>query len=133
MDADPTWRYETGNDLPYPTRTLEDIKALPVKSIAADDALLWLWTTNAHLRVAVEVVEAWGFDYRTLLTWVKNQMGTGEWLRGQTRTLSLRDPRQAGVPARESHHRTRTSAPGALAEAGGILCAGRGHVSRQKG
>jgi N6-adenosine-specific RNA methylase IME4 len=82
--ADPPWRYETGNDLPYPTMALEDIKALPVESIAADDALLWLWTTNAHLRVAFEVVEAWGFEYRTLLTWVKNQMGTGEWLRGQT-------------------------------------------------
>jgi N6-adenosine-specific RNA methylase IME4 len=82
--ADPPWRYETGNDLPYPTMALEDIKALPVESIAAGDALLWLWTTNAHLRVAFEVVEAWGFEYRTLLTWVKNQMGTGEWLRGQT-------------------------------------------------
>lgn len=81
--ADPPWRYET-NDLPYPTMAIEDIKALPVEAIASDDALLWLWTTNAHLRVAFEVVEAWGFEYRTLLTWVKNQMGTGEWLRGQT-------------------------------------------------
>ena len=38
--------------------------------------------TNAHLRVAFDVVEAWGFEY--LLTWVKDRMGTGEWLRGQT-------------------------------------------------
>jgi N6-adenosine-specific RNA methylase IME4 len=82
--ADPPWRYESGNDLPYPTMTIEEIKALPVEAIAADNALLWLWTTNAHLRVAFEVVECWGFDYRNLLTWVKNQMGTGEWLRGQT-------------------------------------------------
>jgi N6-adenosine-specific RNA methylase IME4 len=63
---------------------IEDIKAMPVQTIAADAATLWLWTTNAHLRVAFEVVEAWGFEYRTLLTWVKNQMGTGEWLRGKT-------------------------------------------------
>ncbi len=82
--ADPPWRYETGNDLPYPTMAIEDIKALPVEAIAADDATLWLWTTNAHLRVAFEVVEAWGFVYKTLLTWVKDRMGTGEWLRGQT-------------------------------------------------
>ncbi len=82
--ADPPWRYETGNDLPYPTMSIEDIKALPVESIAADDATLWLWTTNAHLRVAFEVVEAWGFEYKTMLTWVKDRMGTGEWLRGQT-------------------------------------------------
>jgi N6-adenosine-specific RNA methylase IME4 len=82
--ADPPWRYETGNDLPYPTMAIEDIKALPVESIAADDATLWLWTTNAHLRVAFDVVEAWGFEYKTLLTWVKDRMGTGEWLRGRT-------------------------------------------------
>jgi len=34
--------------------------------------------------VAFEVIEAWGFEYKTLLTWVKDRMGTGEWLRGQT-------------------------------------------------
>jgi N6-adenosine-specific RNA methylase IME4/ParB-like chromosome segregation protein Spo0J len=82
--ADPPWRYECGNDLPYPTMDIEEIKAMPVKEIAADDAILWLWTTNAHLRVAFDVVDAWGFEYRTLLTWVKDRMGTGEWLRGQT-------------------------------------------------
>ena len=82
--ADPPWRYETGSTLPYPTMDIEEIKAMPIKTIAADDATLWLWTTNAHLRIAFEVVEAWGFEYRTLLTWVKNQMGTGDWLRGQT-------------------------------------------------
>jgi N6-adenosine-specific RNA methylase IME4/ParB-like chromosome segregation protein Spo0J len=82
--ADPPWQYDTGNELPYPTMEIEEIKALPIESIAADDALLWLWTTNAHLRVAFDVVEAWGFEYKSLLTWVKDRMGTGEWLRGQT-------------------------------------------------
>lgn len=82
--ADPPWRYESGSSVPYPTMDIEDIKAMPVESIAADDAVLWLWTTNAHVRVAFEVVEAWGFEYKTLLTWVKDRMGTGEWLRGQT-------------------------------------------------
>ena len=82
--ADPPWRYESRADLPYPTMAIENIKALPVAAIAADDALLWLWTTTAHLRVAFDVVHAWGFEYKTLLTWVKDRMGTGEWLRGQT-------------------------------------------------
>jgi N6-adenosine-specific RNA methylase IME4 len=82
--ADPPWRYDSGNSLPYPTMDIEEIKAMPVRDIAADDAVLWLWTTNAHLRVAFDVVEVWGFEYRTLLTWVKDRMGTGEWLRGQT-------------------------------------------------
>ena len=52
--------------------------------IAADDAILWLWTTNAHLPHAFGIVEAWGFTYKTLLTWVKNRIGLGDWLRGQT-------------------------------------------------
>lgn len=82
--ADPPWRYESGNDLPYPTMDLEDIKSMPIGGIAADDGVLWLWTTNAHLRVAFEVVDAWGFEYKTLLTWVKDRMGTGEWLRGRS-------------------------------------------------
>jgi len=82
--ADPPWRYESGNDLPYPTMDIEEIKALPVQRIAADDAILWLWATNAHLRVAFDVVEAWGFEYKTLLTWVKDRMGTGQWLRGRS-------------------------------------------------
>ena len=65
------------------------IKAMPVAEIADENAILWLWTTNAHLRVAFDVVEAWGFEYRTLLTWVKDRMGTGEWLRGQTEHCML--------------------------------------------
>jgi N6-adenosine-specific RNA methylase IME4/ParB-like chromosome segregation protein Spo0J len=82
--ADPPWRYETGNDLPYPTMPIEEIKSVPIGDIADQNSILWLWTTNAHLRVAFDVVEAWGFEYKALLTWVKDRMGTGEWLRGRT-------------------------------------------------
>ncbi len=82
--ADPPWRYDSGNALPYPTMPLDNIKAMPVRDIAGENAILWLWTTNAHLQVAFDVVTAWGFEYKALLTWVKDRMGTGEWLRGQT-------------------------------------------------
>lgn len=82
--ADPPWRYEGGASLPYPTMPIEDIKAMPVRDIADENSVLWLWTTNAHLRAAFDVVESWGFEYKTLLTWVKDRMGTGDWLRGQT-------------------------------------------------
>jgi N6-adenosine-specific RNA methylase IME4 len=57
---------------------------MAVEDLAEEDAILWLWTTNAHLRVAFDVVDAWGFEYKSLLTWVKDRMGTGDWLRGQT-------------------------------------------------
>ncbi|MGD1061725.1 MAG: MT-A70 family methyltransferase [Terracidiphilus sp.] len=82
--ADPPWQYDTGSSLPYPTMPLEEIKAMPVQDIADENATLWLWTTNTHLPVAFDVLTAWGFEYKTILTWVKDRMGTGEWLRGQT-------------------------------------------------
>jgi N6-adenosine-specific RNA methylase IME4 len=82
--ADPPWQYESGNSLPYPTMAIEDIKAMPIRDIADENAVLWLWTTNAHLPLSFELAECWGFQYKTLLTWVKDRMGTGEWLRGQT-------------------------------------------------
>jgi len=89
--ADPPWPYEkrTGDvsqrgAIPYPAMTLADIQQLDVAGLAAEDAILWLWTTNAHLPVAFDVLTAWGFHYKTALTWVKNRIGVGDWLRGQT-------------------------------------------------
>jgi N6-adenosine-specific RNA methylase IME4 len=63
---------------------IEEIAAMPVKDMAADDAILWLWVTNAHLPVVWPIVDAWGFTYKTMLTWAKDRMGTGDWLRGKT-------------------------------------------------
>jgi N6-adenosine-specific RNA methylase IME4 len=57
---------------------------LPVIDHAHDEAVLWLWTTNSHMRDAFSVLDAWGFRHRTILTWAKDRMGTGDWLRGQT-------------------------------------------------
>ena len=71
---------------PYPAMSIEDICALPVSSIAHEDCVLWLWVTN-HQVVngdAVQVLVAWGFVGKTMLTWAKDRMGTGDWLRGQT-------------------------------------------------
>jgi N6-adenosine-specific RNA methylase IME4 len=89
--ADPPWAYEkrpldashraAG---PYPQMSIEAICALPVTGIAHEDAILWLWTTNAHMPEAFSVLDAWGFQHKTILTWVKNRIGTGDWLRGQT-------------------------------------------------
>jgi N6-adenosine-specific RNA methylase IME4 len=88
---DPPWTYENRAEdtshraaNPYPSMTREEIMALPVADRATSNAVAWLWTTNAHLREAFTIVEEWGFEYKTLLTWVKDRMGTGDWLRGQT-------------------------------------------------
>jgi N6-adenosine-specific RNA methylase IME4 len=90
--ADPPWPYAmrrpTTNDSrgypEYSGMTLEKIKAMEVPGLAADDSVLWLWTTNAFLEPAFDICRAWGFEYRTLLTWAKDRIGLGDWLRGQT-------------------------------------------------
>ena len=66
---------------------LDDIKAMPVGSLAATDCVLLLWTTAPVLRQAIEVLEAWGFAYKTNLIWVKNRAGTGYWLRRHEQLL----------------------------------------------
>jgi N6-adenosine-specific RNA methylase IME4 len=65
---------------------LAELCALDVASIAHQDCILWLWTTNAHLLAgdALAVLNAWGFKPKTMLTWGKDRMGTGDWLRGKT-------------------------------------------------
>jgi len=64
--------------------TLNDIKALPVSDIAADNAVLFIWITFPLLVQALEVIESWGFDYKTNgFTWVKrNKKNTNTWFWG---------------------------------------------------
>jgi N6-adenosine-specific RNA methylase IME4 len=88
---DPPWEYQKRQgdpthraQCPYPAMSVEEIEALPVADHAHEDAILWLWTTNAHLHDAYHVVEAWGFTVKTILTWAKDRIGCGDWLRGQT-------------------------------------------------
>lgn len=79
--ADPPWNYDvkgpgTYSAAPgrhYPTMNLADIKALPVDRISAKDSVLWLWTPNCLLTNALEVMEAWGFEYVSHAVWVKRR------------------------------------------------------------
>jgi len=65
--------------------SIEDLCELDVvPSRAADQAHLYLWTTAGHLPDAFKVMEAWGFDYKTYLVWVKPQMGMGNYFRVST-------------------------------------------------
>jgi len=89
--ADPPWAYTTRNEdethrgvCPYPPMTTEEICAVDVPSIAAGSCILWLWTTNAFMRHAYAVLDAWGFTEKTILTWTKPNIGLGNWLRNQT-------------------------------------------------
>jgi N6-adenosine-specific RNA methylase IME4 len=85
--ADPAWRYENppmgasslSIENHFPTMTLEEICALPVRDIMTDDAVLFLWATAPKLPECMEVIKAWGFVYRTNFVWVKvrDQPGMG--------------------------------------------------------
>lgn len=84
--ADPPWLYDnqgtrasTGNH--YGGMTVEELCALPIKDIAADDAHLHLWTTNGFLFECPRIFEAWGFEFRSSFVWVKPQIGIGNYWR----------------------------------------------------
>lgn len=83
--ADPPWHFrartalQVGNwtsrrdaEKHYAVMGLEDIKAMPVKSLAAKDAHLFIWTTGPNLQHTFEVITAWGFRYSGVaFTWIK--------------------------------------------------------------
>ncbi len=91
--ADPPWDVQQkgalGAQAHYPLMTLEAITAMPVADLAAPDAHLWLWVTNATLRAGYDVMEAWGFTPRSPLTWIKPRLGLGVYLRNATEHLIL--------------------------------------------
>jgi N6-adenosine-specific RNA methylase IME4 len=70
---------------PYPAMSLTDGRALPIPAILADDAVVWMWVTNFHMRYAFELLDAWDLSATpTILTWVKDRMGRGQILRDKT-------------------------------------------------
>ena len=73
----------------YPTMTKDEIVTFArekIAPIAHEDSVLWLCITNAHLVAGdhVDVLKAAGFTGKTMLSWDKQRMGTGDWMRGQT-------------------------------------------------
>ena len=89
--ADPPWRYNFSKsnsrqiENQYDTMTIEDIKNLKVP--ADKNAVLYLWATAPKLIEALEVMKAWGFEYKTHCIWNKEIIGMGYWFRGQHELL----------------------------------------------
>ena len=81
--ADPTHRGAS----PYPPMTRDEIVAFFRQRVipkSDENTILWLWTTNAFMAQAHDVAAAAGFEVKTILTWAKDRIGVGDWLRGQT-------------------------------------------------
>ena len=88
--ADPPWpehgggKIKRGADRHYKLMTVKEIMALPVADLAEDNSHLYLWATNNYLPDALRVMAAWGFVYKTTITWGKDRFGLGQYYRGQT-------------------------------------------------
>lgn len=116
--ADPPWQFQnrTGKIAPehkrlnrYGTMTLDDIKHLPVSDAAAETAHLYLWVPNALLPDGLDVMKAWGFNYKANVVWQKirkdggpDGRGVGFYFRNVTEILLF------GVRGKNA----RTLAPG---------------------
>jgi site-specific DNA-methyltransferase (adenine-specific) len=100
--ADPPWSYDnkkTGRALvgsganmaaddKYDTLSLDQLCALPIKKIVEKDCILFMWAVVPMMPEALQVIEAWGFKYKTMLTWRKiKSQGLGYWFRGQCEHL----------------------------------------------
>ncbi|BCD59581.1 MULTISPECIES: MT-A70 family methyltransferase [unclassified Nitratiruptor] len=101
--ADPPWQFKnrTGKMAPehkrlmrYPTLSLDEIKSIPVNEVAQETAHLYLWVPNALLPHGLEVMEAWGFTYKTNIVWYKvrkdggpDRRGVGFYFRNVTELL----------------------------------------------
>lgn len=95
--ADPPWSYKDKKcngacEFHYNTMNIKDICALPIKEITDKDCVLFLWVTYPMLQEALQLIEAWGFKYKTIgFQWVKQNksgngffFGLGRWTRGNT-------------------------------------------------
>jgi len=104
--ADPPWEYGRGvyqvyrpcnkgekrfiNDF-YETMSIDELKALPIQNITDKDCALFMWFTYSHLKQAIELVESWGFEYKTIaFIWIKKSNGgktlanIGAWTMGNS-------------------------------------------------
>ena len=103
--ADPPWRFDIAGQINenwntidnklasnniYDTLTINDIKKLQVENIAKKDCLLFLWTTGAHLKEAIELGEAWGFKYSTIgFVWHKQWAHFGNYTMPDTEIVLI--------------------------------------------
>lgn len=99
--ADPPWSYSDSGcsgaaAAQYATMSINELKQLPVNpaggGIAADDCVLFMWATYPKMQEALDLIEAWGFKYKSIaFQWIKQNrsgngyfFGLGRWTRGNT-------------------------------------------------
>lgn len=90
---DPPWPYDQtprgAAENHYPVMSLDDLRALPIPDLATPDAHLHLWVTHSFFQTGIELLQSWGFDYKSMFVWVKPQMGMGFYWRSSSEFLLL--------------------------------------------
>jgi len=93
--CDPAWDYDNriqhnGNETTgsavyhYPTMKLEDMKKLNIAEITEKDALMFMWSSSPHLPQAIELMQYWGFEYKTIaFVWDKQRVNPGYYTMSQ--------------------------------------------------
>jgi N6-adenosine-specific RNA methylase IME4 len=81
--CDPPWQYDNsglngGAESHYSTMSLDELKAMNIKSISAENSVVFMWATNPMLKDALELMVAWGFQYKTNMVWVKDRKNYGK-------------------------------------------------------
>jgi len=117
--ADPPWRYENppmgdsnrSIENHYPTMDLDAICALPVRDIAHNDSILFMWATAPKLYESMQVLDAWGFTYRTDMVWVKDKIGMGYYARSRHELLLIARRGELPPPAVEDRPDSVIEAP----------------------
>lgn len=105
--VDPPWRYEYAEtnsrkiENHYPTMTGEELAQLEIP--AAKDAVLFMWATSPKLAEALDLMAAWGFEYRTCAVWVKSSIGMGYYFRQRHELLLV--GKRGNLPAPDDKHR----------------------------
>lgn len=103
--ADPPWRYDFAEtdsrqiENQYPSATVGEIIAH--KPVTEGDCVLLMWATVAKMREAFEVMDGWGFEYKTHAVWDKEKIGMGYWFRGQHELLLVGTKGKVSPPAPE--------------------------------
>jgi N6-adenosine-specific RNA methylase IME4 len=91
--ADPPWSYRDkalagnrGACCKYPIMSIDEIKNLPIQNITAKNCILFLWITMPKLNEVFQVINAWGFEYKTnAFTWIKRNKKSNSWFWGMGR------------------------------------------------
>ncbi|MDO9580645.1 MAG: MT-A70 family methyltransferase [Bacteroidales bacterium] len=120
--ADPPWRYDfdvdsRATEKHYPTLMLPEIikyrdnLGTLITDKFAGNCILFLWATAPKLNEALELIQAWGFTYKTHLIWAKDKMGLGWYCRNQHELLLIAEKGTMPLPPPASRPRSIVSAP----------------------